>query len=612
MGIFLFVTANEHERVAFEAKFICSDIKYILGKTYYLGMFGCYTAAYIHIDEQGVTSPASAPLIGILMNELHPVAVVMVGIAFGVDEHTQKIGDVLVSDKILPYDSQRLIEDKTEYKEIPKEVGFQLLNAFRETRKWNYLLPDSKHSVVYIGSMLTGSKLINHYKYRTQLINDFADSKPIGGEMEAQGIYSVSRLYGVSEWIIVKGICDWGYKKDNPNKENDQEIAANAAVDYCFHVFSRSGVFEQLVHQDKTTNHASKVLMQTSNNGTIQEEKRKPAFTVRDMINSRNELLQHNLVSWIEMLPSVEACFETWLRKLLFKTNNEILVAFSLYLPKRELDSIITAISSRGYFFIPMQQAIVDRFHHFLGGVHGITENPNVISELSSKKEFIGSLRKMITNYSGVNHRIVRNVTLTCQLIQKGELFKLRASAEDDFELWYVLKSIQEYGDCSNQQDLNILLDYVADIIHSEITLTGSRISDRRYSWWAIRTLVGNSDKFPQYIPLIENYTSRLLSDKVKSANYEEARRKSVLPDNIEKQISLWELVNIMEVLDQYNVELVYSDDTIQMMTEKKNILINEMLNSSIPRNMRLATIELRVCLTFLGLQATGLWGKNI
>jgi len=247
MRIFLFVTANEHERTAFEEKFVCTEEKYILGKTYYMGIFGNYPAAYIHIDEQGVTNPAAIPLVGQLVNELRPAAVIMVGIAFGVNEHKQKIGDVLVSDKILPYDSQKLLEDKVEYKELPKEVGFQLLNAFREYRDWVYYLPSSEQSLVYIGAILTGSRLINNYKYRTQLINDFADNKPIGGEMEAQGIYSMARLHGIAEWIIVKGICDWGYKKDNPNKEKDQETAARAAVDYCFHVFSRTGVFDSLV-----------------------------------------------------------------------------------------------------------------------------------------------------------------------------------------------------------------------------------------------------------------------------------------------------------------------------------------------------------------------------
>ena len=259
MNIFLFVTANEHEREAFETKFICHERRYILGKEYYFGQFGLYTAAYIHVDAQGVTNPASMPLVSQLVNKLSPVAVVMVGIAFGVNEQKQKIGDVLVSDKILPYDSQKILENKTEYKEVPKEVGFQLLNAFREYREWKYCLPNSEQSKVYIGSILTGSRLVNNYKYRSQLISDFRDYKPIGGEMEAQGIYSMCKLHGVTEWIIVKGICDWGYKKNTPNKKENQIVAANAAVEYCFHVFSREGVFESLMESNINDNSVNNI-----------------------------------------------------------------------------------------------------------------------------------------------------------------------------------------------------------------------------------------------------------------------------------------------------------------------------------------------------------------
>jgi nucleoside phosphorylase len=247
MKRFLFITANENERDAFEKKYIRRETKYFKGKSYCLGMFGNYPAAYIHIDEQGVTSPAAMSLAGELARELRPVAVVMAGIAFGADENTQKIGDVLVSDKILPYDSQRILEGKTEYKEIPKEVGFQLLNAFREHREWVYYLPGALRSNVIVGAMLTGSRLVNNYGYRSKLIEDFAVNKPIGGEMEAQGVYSACRLHGIAEWIIVKAICDWGYNKENPNKKLDQITAATAAVDFCLHVFLRDGVFDHLM-----------------------------------------------------------------------------------------------------------------------------------------------------------------------------------------------------------------------------------------------------------------------------------------------------------------------------------------------------------------------------
>lgn len=251
MSFFLFITANKHEREAFESKFVRHETKFIRGKTYYLGIFGLYPAAYIHVDEQSVTNPFAMPLVSLLINELLPEAVLMVGIAFGVNEQKQKIGDVLVSDKILPYDSQKILENKTEYKEIPKEVGFQLLNAFRDYREWVYYLPNNARSEVYIGSILTGSRLVNSYEYREQLLHDFINYRPIGGEMEAQGIYSMCKEHGITEWIIVKGICDWGYKKHTPDKDANQKIAAHAAMDYCFHIFSQDGVFEEIIKANK-------------------------------------------------------------------------------------------------------------------------------------------------------------------------------------------------------------------------------------------------------------------------------------------------------------------------------------------------------------------------
>lgn len=274
MGIFLFVTANLHEKAAFEKYYKCDTEKYILGKTYYLGRFGMYNAAYIHIDEQGPTNPAATLLVGELLRTLKPVAVVMVGIAFGADEKKQKIGDVLVSKRILPYDAQKILETGTHYKETPKDVGFQLFNAFGNSDNWEYFLDSKKKATVYIGAILTGSRLINNYKYRAQLLKDFKEYEPIGGEMEAYGIYSVCRLHGVAEWIIIKGICDWGYDKNNPHKENDQRVAANAAVDFCYNVFKRNGVFYELAEQVKGNglNQQSHNKFMTMNNGVAEKQ----------------------------------------------------------------------------------------------------------------------------------------------------------------------------------------------------------------------------------------------------------------------------------------------------------------------------------------------------
>jgi len=94
---------------------------------------------------------------------------------------------------------------------------------------------------------LTGSKLINNRGFKNKLLNDFKRKgfSPIGGEMEAFGIYSMCRYNGINEWIIVKSICDWAYDKDI-DKEKNQKIAAKAAIGFCHHVFKRKGIFNDL------------------------------------------------------------------------------------------------------------------------------------------------------------------------------------------------------------------------------------------------------------------------------------------------------------------------------------------------------------------------------
>jgi hypothetical protein len=89
--------------------------------------------------------------------------------------------------------------------------------------------------------------------------------------MEAFGIYREARISDISEWIIIKAICDWAYDKNasKEQKEKDQAVAAHAAVDYCFHVFSRDGVFVDF-HHEKGNHHTDMDnLQQNTYNQTI-------------------------------------------------------------------------------------------------------------------------------------------------------------------------------------------------------------------------------------------------------------------------------------------------------------------------------------------------------
>lgn len=263
-NLFLFVTANDNEKEAFEDFFVVEKTEFIKAKSYKIGKFGLYSVAHIHINEQGTTNPESIPLVGELIREIKPVGVIMVGIAFGANECTQKIGDVLVSKKILNYDSEKIRENDNLYKEDPKEVGFQLFNAFCNDDDWIYPINDFENSRVHKGAMLTGSKLINNEGFKQKLLNDFQNFSPIGGEMEAYGIYSICRVHGVNEWIIVKAICDWAYNKDT-DKEKNQKVASKAAVNFCNHVFSCKGIFDDLLKSESEMNAISEEVKKKHN-----------------------------------------------------------------------------------------------------------------------------------------------------------------------------------------------------------------------------------------------------------------------------------------------------------------------------------------------------------
>jgi nucleoside phosphorylase len=255
---FLFITVNENEKAAFDNVFNKQGKpNYVDAAPYYCGTFGQYPAAWFHVPKQGQKRPDATILCGKVIKEVNPYAVVSVGIAFGANKNKQKIGDVLVAEYILDYESKKVRKEFTKYTESAKETGYQLGNAFiASSLEWKYPsgANENERYKVIPGAMLTGSILYDNFKEKKKLLEEFAEHEPIGGEMEAYGIYSQCRSLGISEWIIVKAICDWGYNKGNAKKEEWQKNAAASAIDLCRSVFSLigqngKGIFNDLIKQ---------------------------------------------------------------------------------------------------------------------------------------------------------------------------------------------------------------------------------------------------------------------------------------------------------------------------------------------------------------------------
>lgn len=156
-----------------------------------------------------------------------PKAVIAVGIAFGLDETKQNIGDVLVSTHVQDYELGRLNQDGTLTPRGDKPSSADVLRnrlrqtdttETRRTKEW---------PKVRFGLVLTGQKLVDNLDYRESLKALFTEA--IGGEMEGIGLY-VSASAAKVDWIVVKAICDWGHDKNQVDKDVWQKIAAKNAA----------------------------------------------------------------------------------------------------------------------------------------------------------------------------------------------------------------------------------------------------------------------------------------------------------------------------------------------------------------------------------------------
>ncbi|WP_204105526.1 MULTISPECIES: hypothetical protein [Spirulina sp. CCY15215] len=168
---------------------------------------------------------ASRDSVGKGIEDLSPLAVIMVGIAFGVDEEKQAIGDILVTEQLHLYGLQRVGTQEGKPKIILRgdkpHASPWLINLFKSAElKWD-------GAKVRFGTVLTGEKLVDNLDFRDQLRD--LESEAIGGEMEGAGLYVACQDKKV-DWILIKSICDWADGNKGEDKKARQQIAAGNAA----------------------------------------------------------------------------------------------------------------------------------------------------------------------------------------------------------------------------------------------------------------------------------------------------------------------------------------------------------------------------------------------
>lgn len=180
------------------------------------------------------------------IEDLKPKLLIAVGICWGASEGEQKIGDVIISQQIQINSNLKIKEESAIFRGARSEIDPTTIKLLERAR-----LDCGLELEIHIGLMVSADTLFDDKKQRDMYRNSLSGLK--GGEMEAMGIYEAVRDSNPKpNWIIVKGICDWGYNKNKrtSQKERDQAKAAQNSAKLCVATINKY----KMVRADLTNN----------------------------------------------------------------------------------------------------------------------------------------------------------------------------------------------------------------------------------------------------------------------------------------------------------------------------------------------------------------------
>ncbi|NMO57875.1 hypothetical protein HH310_42775 [Actinoplanes sp. TBRC 11911] len=180
-------------------------------------------------SEQGTVGAGSMPwTVDNVIRHLDPMFVVLTGVCYGLnardlDGGDQEIGDVVVCTQLRAVEHRKVTTraDGSRY-EITRgpspETAPGLLSHAR-------VLGRARTPAVHFGPVLSLNTLVNNADERARL--RALGEEAVAGEMEAAGLYAAA-AQAKRDWILVKGISDWGSEKT----DDHQALAARNAADF--------------------------------------------------------------------------------------------------------------------------------------------------------------------------------------------------------------------------------------------------------------------------------------------------------------------------------------------------------------------------------------------
>ena len=222
---------------------------------FYIGRLENYNVVHVQTKIGSLGEGASTIMVEKALKIWKIKMVIMIGIAFGRgNDCNQKIGDVLISRDIYMYEKYRIKETKDgtinyRYLNNPyANAGKILLKKFEEDDMWK--VSNGSRFEIHFGTIASGEKIIDSISEKNKLLKLGDMTYIIGGEMEATGLATACSNNNIDEWIVIKGISDWGDGNKIKNKDENQKIAIDNVISYCKYVFSKDKIFDEILEED--------------------------------------------------------------------------------------------------------------------------------------------------------------------------------------------------------------------------------------------------------------------------------------------------------------------------------------------------------------------------
>lgn len=229
---------------------------------FYFFQWGNYKAVHIMAETTGSNTVGGAEdmiRMAFQYRNFQPMAVISFGICFGINHKTQRLGNVIISEKLYSYGvGLKIKDDKIVINDDNNFVIHDLLrNNIRELKNQSVI---SENQGEYVGNYITGEAVMSSESLKQKVVQSATVSQVMAGEMEGYGIFKECMRYGRDgkgkekvPCIIIKAICDWGAQKNgflntvDDGKINIQETSsiitiADENINYVKSYLKESGI----------------------------------------------------------------------------------------------------------------------------------------------------------------------------------------------------------------------------------------------------------------------------------------------------------------------------------------------------------------------------------